>query len=500
MTHLLRGRVSRAAVVVGLAGLATGVGEACGREDPPGTERVYYDSVDEGGRLVGGVVVMPLGQDRTGRIPAPVTALMRSGVWVEGGGVGVDASAPNRVNLVTVGDGYQAAQVGSYASHVTTAVSAMFSYEPFKTYLPLFNIDRVDVVSIDSGVDNDPTQGVSRNTALDMAYWCGGTERLLCVNVAKAYQYANNAPRPPHQVLAIANSSKYGGAGYTSNELATLAGANGSAPDIAIHELGHSLGNLADEYDYGGPAAYTGGERGEPDASIYPAATMLAQQRKWWRWLGTNIGGFDGLVDTYEGAVYSVTGVYRPTNNSMMRALGRPFNLPSAESLIVEIYKIVRPIDGTSHAPGTLITGSPVVMVSTVQPVGNVLSVTWTLDGASIPGDSPALDLSLVSHPDANPHVLTARVVDTTYMVRDPALRAAWLTQTVSWTWNAPACYANCDESTEDPALSAGDFSCFLQKFRAGDAYANCDGSTGTPVLSAADFTCFLGKFRAGCL
>ncbi len=63
----------------------------------------------------------------------------------------------------------------------------------------------------------------------------------------------------------------------------------------------------------------------------------------------------------------------------------------------------------------------------------------------------------------------------------------------------AVPCYANCDGSTGTPALTAADFTCFLAKFRAGDAYANCDGSTGTPLLTASDFTCFLAKFRAGC-
>ncbi len=60
-------------------------------------------------------------------------------------------------------------------------------------------------------------------------------------------------------------------------------------------------------------------------------------------------------------------------------------------------------------------------------------------------------------------------------------------------------CYANCDGNTTAPLLSASDFTCFLTKFRAGDAYANCDGNTTAPLLSASDFTCFLNKFRAGC-
>ncbi len=63
----------------------------------------------------------------------------------------------------------------------------------------------------------------------------------------------------------------------------------------------------------------------------------------------------------------------------------------------------------------------------------------------------------------------------------------------------APPCYANCDGSQVAPLLNAGDFACFLDKFRAGNAYANCDGSTGAPLLTATDFVCFLGKFRAGC-
>src|SRR5262249_5693372 len=39
-------------------------------------------------------------------------------------------------------------------------------------------------------------------------------------------------------------------------------------------------------------------------------------------------------------------------------------------------------------------------------------------------------------------------------------------------------CYANCDSSTTPPVLNTGDFTCFLQKYAAGNAYANCDNST----------------------
>ncbi len=61
------------------------------------------------------------------------------------------------------------------------------------------------------------------------------------------------------------------------------------------------------------------------------------------------------------------------------------------------------------------------------------------------------------------------------------------------------ACYANCDNSTTAPVLNVADFTCFLQRFAAGDSYANCDDSTSPPVLNVADFTCFLQSFAGGC-
>jgi hypothetical protein len=62
-----------------------------------------------------------------------------------------------------------------------------------------------------------------------------------------------------------------------------------------------------------------------------------------------------------------------------------------------------------------------------------------------------------------------------------------------------PPCYANCDGSTTPPILNVLDFSCYLNRFAAGDTYANCDGSTTPPVLNVLDFSCFLNKFAAGC-
>ena len=90
-------------------------------------------------------------------------------------------------------------------------------------------------MSSESGVDHDPVFGIYRNTALDMGFWCSDIERLLCVNVGDAYAYANQAP-DADQVFAVANSTKYGGAGYSSSDLATFAGGNSAARGSACWE------------------------------------------------------------------------------------------------------------------------------------------------------------------------------------------------------------------------------------------------------------------------
>lgn len=68
---------------------------------------------------------------------------------------------------------------------------------------------------------------------------------------------------------------------------------------------------------------------------------------------------------------------------------------------------------------------------------------------------------------------------------------------------NPPAgprpCYANCDDSTGNPLLSANDFQCFLNLYASGDFRANCDGSLTIPRLTANDFNCFLNQFASGC-
>jgi hypothetical protein len=326
--------------------------------------------------------------------------------------------------------------------------------EPFTAYVDFFNVWVVDVVSPESGVDNDAYPGEQKDTALDMYFYCSGVQRGLCVDQAKADQVAALAP-DADQLLVLANSTRYGGIG---GRVATASGGNALSELISVHELGHSLGGLADEYDYYLRAGlqddaaqdltipapflvYPGALLGEPAGVNTTAeadpARMVERQLKWWRWVGEESPD-GGTVGAYEGSGYYRFGQYRPTEDSLMHTLGspedpNPFNLPSREQMVARFYTVVRPVDGASPDPaaGPLAVGDAVEL-TLVGPRTHALEVRWTLDGEALPGLDGSTAI-VVDEALAEGSTLTATVVDPTGWVRDPAHRQQRLTQAVSW-------------------------------------------------------------------
>ncbi|MFO0985128.1 MAG: M64 family metallopeptidase [Planctomycetota bacterium] len=441
------------ALLLGAAALATTQDHGAAAAAEPAV--IYYDYVD-GGVLLGGKIRVD---------PDDPQHTATGGAWLQGSYPWVplveNGPSANRIDLVFVGDGYTTGELGSYATHVNNILPVFMGEFPFDAYATYFNVYRVDVASNQSGVDNDPSPGISKDTALDMGFWCGGIERLLCVNVGKANAAASSAPAFD-LVLAVANSLKYGGAGYPSSDLATLSGNNGSSIEIALHEVGHALGNLADEYDYGDGSTYTGPEPYEPNVSIYGAATMDQLDAKWHLWLP------EPNVDTYEGAYYKQYGIYRPTSNSKMRALGRPFEQVNVEQLIVSFYREVRPIDDAS-APGERYQDQTQFYVTPLQPATHALDIQWSLNGTPVPGArGPTLDVATLGLAPGR-YLVSVRVTDGTDWVRDEALRQQYLSEERSWTY-----FTSDIGLTADPAVVTAGTTLEL---------ATSNGLTGTPAL-----------------
>ena len=440
-------------------------------------------------RLAGGRVLLEVDRNQYEPVGSAGSAMLSAeGIWIDQSLARFMPNPENRLHIVLVGDGYTATEINQYHTDVDNFASQMFLSEPLATYRPLFAIHRVDVISNESGVDNDPTQGISRDTALDMNFWCNNIERLLCVNVSKAYAHANTAEIPggggPDQVLAIANTTKYGGAGYSSSDLGTASARNSASVEVAVHELGHSMGNLADEYDYGGPTVYSGNEPGTSNVSIFQHADMQSQQRKWFRWLGTNSAAFDGLHSTFEGAQYSELGIYRPSSNSKMRSLGRPFNHVGAEAMIIQTYRAVNPIDAVS--PDTsAVAGHTTLSVTPVRPINHTLDVQWFVNGLPTGGTTAeTFDTTQLGGPGE--YLVSARVVDNTPLVRDETARALYMSQVHEWTVTISDCLADVNG---DGMLTAADFTAWISAFN--NSLPECD-QNNDGSCTATDFTAWI--------
>ena len=379
----------------------------------PQSERVYYDYWN-GEALTGGFVDFS-----TLPFAAPdISVLAESFPFEQVSGV---ANTDNRINLVIVGDGFTDQELPDYASQVTEAMDKFFQEAPFDSYANYFNVYRVDVVSNESGVDNDPTDGIERDTALDSGFFCSGLERLLCVDTFKASSAAESAP-DVDQILVLANSEKYGGAGYPSANLGTFSSRNQSSVEIALHEFGHSFGDLADEYYYTGDT-YQGTEPSIANVSTYSYNTMLDGNHKWHLWFNTS------GVDTYEGGFYNEFGIYRPTENSKMRSLGQPFDVVNIEQLIYHIYRLVSPID--SHTASGSQPFGTVLSITTPEPISHSLTIEWWVNGSQSSITGTAFDTSVLE--PGSVYQIAVKVVDNSVDVIDSSIRDTWMTQEVIW-------------------------------------------------------------------
>lgn len=355
----------------------------------------------------------------------------------------VTGDPENRFTMVILGDGYTADEMDEFHEAIDRHLNTLWSIEPWRTYRSYINVYAVEIVSAESGVDCDPKLTSPRvQTPLDTGLWGGcnpnSVQRLLTVgDEAAAGRYARMATPHYDQILVLGNSDTYGGSG---GGIATATGGNALSALITPHELGHSLGGLADEYDYyfrgvpGGP--YTGGEPEAPNLTTLTKEQMKQQHRKWWRWLGEESTA-GGTIGRYEGGLYSTTGIWRPSRHSMMKSLGYYYGQVNRQRMtwrISEQSKLIADATATKQP----VEPDDVVWVETTDPVYYELDVTWKINGEIVQQakGSRHLDLDKV---DAQPgDMVTATVVDPTIFVRDPSIREA-MTETRSWTIGDPS-------------------------------------------------------------
>ncbi|MEV5013117.1 M64 family metallopeptidase [Streptomyces sp. NPDC053780] len=433
----IRIRGTAAATALALCALLPATGTvAAAAEAPTATE------AGTSGRVGVEYFPDPRGEGSRTRVPAdsPHTqsapaSRQRTGVG-DGEVVPIAETGPtaDRLDVTIIGDGYTAAQQEDFLQDARAKWDAVTDIEPYKSYEGLFNVWAVQAVSQDSGVTGDPTQDVTRNTALGSYFFCDEIERLICVDLDKTKSYADKAPATD-LVIVVSNSTKYGGAGYSGlagdygyDGVSTLSSDNAQSTLIAAHEMAHSIGLLADEYQYDGYGAYPGDEPAAANVSKLTADRMAAQGSKWADWLGeTDPSG--GVVDTFEGGDYYEYGIYRPTANSIMRSLNTDqFNLPGREAMIAGFYRSANALTPLAD-PATRTSRFARLSVSLATlPAGTLArpQLRWYVDGREAKqarGRTSVVPAALGVPSGRRAHTVTATVVDATPAVRDQDVR-----------------------------------------------------------------------------
>ena len=340
----------------------------------------------------------------------------------------ITGPSENRVDIWFVGDGYTADDREQLLADVEAQMAYLFGdslADPFGRYQDLFNVHVVVAESAERGADR-PEDGVYVDTAFDASYsWNGGVTRCLYLDTGLA-NAAVEAVRPEgvdvDMRLGVVNSDIYGGCG---GSWAVYAAGAPNTGDLALHELGHSFGRLADEYWSPGET-HGGGEPWQANVTADPTGA------KWERWLGFDDGVL-GPIGAYEGGLYVENGIYRPTLNSKMRALGEPFDAIAKEAFILQFYFEVDPIDAYAFEDVRFVAGGGLVdeyafWIDTIS--ADFVAQEWSVDGVLIEGAAgEALSLGSLGLAPGT-YTLTARAFDDTDMVR--MLREE-LEQTVSW-------------------------------------------------------------------
>ena len=323
-----------------------------------------------------------------------------------------NGSSANRYDLVILGDGYQASEESEFDQDVTTLLVGMFEKEPFASFGSYFNVHSVFRASVDSGASHpDASPPIIRNTAYASSYNSGGTGRCLYIHKpTQALMDAALAPANEARVIVIVNDNRYGGC---AGEFA-VSYSGSQMVEVQVHELGHNLALLADEYDYP-HYSYSGPE---PDSANITTSPPGQKWSHWW--------GFGG-VSSHEGAGYYRHNLYRPAADCLMRTLGASLCAVCREQIARSINAAVNTIESPSPTESGVSLQAPETQTfsfTSLTPQSNDPVISWELDGQLLPGQhSSTLHFDTSSVATGN-YTLTVTVTDHSSMVRQDPLGA----------------------------------------------------------------------------
>jgi IgA Peptidase M64 len=264
------------------------------------------------------------------------------------------------LNLLILPDGYTAADETRFWSDAAAIKNKMLTTLPFAAFVSAITIVAMFVPSVDTLTDVTDA-GRCTMPVKDTAFRARFCRKQAAdgTNIARSLwgeqnlidAVIKNTPKLAAKnwhTLMLVNSSADGG---TQTGRTVWVSKSSRFLDTVVHELGHSFGDLADEYDTEGPVRHSSHEPAEPNITVQTTRTGLANyvqtnEQKFvllvWQGLvdradelprGTNplcapqantsadaaIAAAGGPIALYEGADHSPCDVYRPGPGCRMR-------------------------------------------------------------------------------------------------------------------------------------------------------------------------------------
>jgi hypothetical protein len=153
--------------------------------------------------------------------------------------------AAEKLDVIILGDGYTAEEMGKFRADAKRMADVLLSEEPFLARKSDINIRAVETPSTISGVLR-PHPGVFKRTVLSTHYGSFDSERYVLAYDNRTIRDVASAVPYEFMVILI-NERTYGGGGIY-NLYTTVSADNKFGEYIMVHEFGHHLGALADEY------------------------------------------------------------------------------------------------------------------------------------------------------------------------------------------------------------------------------------------------------------
>lgn len=157
----------------------------------------------------------------------------------------VNGPSKEKIDIVILGDGYTTGEMDKFHADIKRLTAYLFSVEPFKSRKSDFNIRAVETPSATSGVLK-PHPGIYNRTPLSVQYSSFDSERYALTYDNRTVREA--ASEVPYEFMyVLINEQTYGGGGIY-NLYAAVAADNKFSNYIFVHEFGHHMAALADEY------------------------------------------------------------------------------------------------------------------------------------------------------------------------------------------------------------------------------------------------------------